>query len=120
MSNFRIQNNLVEFVGDEPTTNAQAKDISIESWKLKLNHLEQGHILFPFSTHGSVCGYCILYFAANDSCEGCPVLNETGLSGCGGTPCEGYLDEIYHGQSDIPTLIRYAQAEIEFLEALED
>ena len=37
-------------------------------------------------TTGGYCALCVLFTIKNGSCVGCPVMDHTGIGGCGDTP----------------------------------
>lgn len=101
----------------EPAVTAKALRASIEAWEKKLAEVDPDNILIG----SDVCPLCQLY--DDDDCCGCPVMEETGLSGCRGTPfreADKALDAWIKDATKRPAFLRAAQAEIEFLKSLEN
>lgn len=98
-------------------TREQALDLAIEKWELIADHAGEVD-----NFGGRSCALCRLYYRdeEDDTCEGCPVWEKTGRSGCDGTPFEQYLENDKGDESEESKarLRQYALAEVEFLKSL--
>ena len=113
---YSIKNGTVIAKGKWPTTKATALKESIRKYRwLATWHKSHPKASAQISDGGS-CALCELYYDEGlNNCEGCPVSKYTGLTRCQRTPWQ-----TYDGECD-PILARaYAQAEIIFLESLQE
>lgn len=88
---------------------------SIEKWR---------RIVYEGASNGGPkdCPLCVLFnnretWFSNKVCVGCPVMEKTGLYGCGGTPYE-MLEECENPINSDPEALEHAKAELAFLESL--
>lgn len=93
------------FVGEEPTTQKEALDISIEKWMQIVDRLNK-ELLVHQEGGGATCGLCMLYCFDFRNCSMCPVKIKTGKAGCVGSPYENWIDD---------ESLESAEAELEFL-----
>ena len=86
---------------------------SIIHWETNLQHAKEGH---PARiTYGVLsCPLC----KANPSCESCPVMIQTDMSRCNGTPYGAVAKLLESGDPDQEALVQAVQAEVNFLKSL--
>lgn len=105
-----------EKITPEATREALAK--SIEHWERLASGTEKdGESIFSED-----CALCDLFFANEDCelCEGCPVAQRTGLSGCLGSPWYGVQSEWCKPSGKTTVAFREAcKVQLEFLRSLE-
>lgn len=104
------------FCADEPHTNEDAHDISIEKWRTVLSHLREGILLRVDDGDEQGCGYCHMYLTREDYCEQCPIYQETGYSLCYETPYRDFVECRY--DLNFPGMIDAAEREIDFLDQI--
>lgn len=63
------------------------------------------------------CPLCALFFWKEDMCVGCPVMEKTGVDGCGNTPYDEWSRENFAEVIDKESL-KLAKAELAFLKRL--
>lgn len=120
--------------GAKPTTNTEAKAISLRKFEIILSFLERRIVITVFAR--GTCGYCMLHW--NGDCTECPVRLRTGARWCEDSPYEEYdrakrryswalsssddddEDDDNHREELIDDMIIAVKKEIEFLKSLPD
>ena len=64
------------------------------------------------------CDLCALFYNPTCQCDGCPVKEETGVSGCADTPYKEAAIEWECSGPDSPEFRKAAKRELEFLKSL--
>lgn len=87
---------------------------SIEHWK----RLSAGNTKSGETTGPKHCALCNEFINKNDVCNGCPIMNVTGMDGCSGTPYRNAEAKMkMYGQRS-PEFKTAAKEELAFLESL--
>ena len=100
----------LQFVGERPTNDREALEISIQKWEYIRDYNVR------MTGGASTCGLCMLY--RHDDCEECPVAEYTGKILCRGTPHNIWMDLLAKNQT--AKLSDIADEEVKFLRQIYD
>jgi hypothetical protein len=94
----------LRYVGDKPTSDSEAKRITVAKWKAICDKLKENPKFMIENGGVGTCGFCMLYGV--DLCIGCPVYKATGEISCFSTPYYSWMNN-----RDLPS----AEAELKFV-----
>ncbi len=90
--------------------------LSIQKWEAVVSLLEKG--TFVHDGSGSTCALCERPREGRRACPECPIHEETGELGCGGTP---YIDwDLALDNEDMDAMLDAARDELAFLKSLRE
>lgn len=116
---FKIKDGRLYFIGGWPKSKEDALVIAVAKWEAIVEYAEDKGVLLR-DRGRMTCGLCMLYWYL--SCQGCPIMEDTGAIECKGTSYEDYGDAWgsydFSGSSEV--LIRGTEAAKEELAYLRE